>query len=125
MKRRMRIRLLLLMGILVILFVSLRAGHLFNTSNNFHQCQLQSRQTPNQEVIYNNAAYRRAGAVNIYVLSVEWDLRFYPAKYVVISTHQTRVVIELIFGPGPENVIQLDGQEAEAYLLSMKLHLLR
>jgi hypothetical protein len=59
----------------------------------------------------------------VYVLNTEQDIQFYPNKFVVITNFADgRVIVELLSGPGPENVLTMTDRSARDYLLAMKLH---
>jgi hypothetical protein len=78
------------------------------------------------EIRYYCAAYRRGPGCQIYTIAVEFDPRFYPNKYIIISKFDNHnLIVDLMSGPGPENTITLSGEEAWQYLATMKLNLPR
>ena len=43
------------------------------------------------------------------------------AKYVIITRVKKQIIVEIVKGPGPENVIRLEGEEAKRFLYEANL----
>lgn len=120
-----RPRILILFGSLLLLITVLWTSFLFNATRNFNKLQELTQNNPSAvDLRYYCAAYRRGPNCHIYTLAVEWDLRFYPNKFILITKFDNHsLVVDLISGPGPENVITLTGELAWQYLATMGLNL--
>lgn len=127
MNKSRRSRVLALFGSLLLLITVLWASLLFNATRNFAKVQEIVRNNPTTpEAHYYCAAYRRGANCQVYTLAVEWDLRFYPNKFVVITRFNNgNLVVDLLSGPGPENTVTLTDDESWQYLATMSLDLPR
>lgn len=122
-----RIRLIALVGVLCIITLLCWLPSLFNTTRNFRKLQeLAGHSKLIQEVTWDNSAYRRNAVFEVYVLATQYDLRFYPNEYVVITRFKNgNTTVELISGSGPGGVTRLSGQDALNYLDAVNLNLLQ
>lgn len=122
-----RPRVLVLFGSLLLLITVLWTSLLFNATRNFTKVQEIVQSNPTiPEAHYHCAAYRRGTNFQVYTLAVEWDLRFYPNKFIIITKFNNgNLVVDLLSGPGPENTVTLTGEEGWCYLATMSLDLPR
>lgn len=102
-------------------------GLLFNSRRSFLKLQkLAQTRASESEFNYYSSYYKRGMYCDVYVLSVEYDLRFYPNIYIIITKFDSgRLIVDLISGPGPENTVALEGEDAWQYLATMSLDLPR
>jgi hypothetical protein len=49
------------------------------------------------------------------------DEPIYSAQYLIITQTKKKLIVELVIGPGPENVIKMEDGEARFYLEGMGL----
>lgn len=122
-----RTKLILLVGMILVTGLLWWVPQWFNADRNFKRLQeLVGHNELIYEIVGDSSAYRRGPACEIYVLATEWDLRFYPNKYIIITKfHSGEVVVDLISGPGENATTTIRGDEALIYLRAMNLILLR
>jgi flagellar biogenesis protein FliO len=63
-------------------------------------------------------SFGKKGFVMVYHVG---DRPMLKAKYVIITRVKKRVIVEIIKGPGIENVVRLEGEEAKRFLREANL----
>jgi len=104
-------------AVLLVFIVMLLPGFLVNPYRNLTAVAQAAKNTPQQTLHQSFSSYFKKFP-NGYVLTFHTGnhSNFGPTEFVIITRLKGKLQVNLINGPGPENVAQLEGDKAKEFL---------